>query len=185
MCIRDSNGTYRAEWLDAIAPTWRSKYFWFPLYLFVLAIVGINFKRYFLPFLLCAIVTVTIADTLSSKIIKPLVKRDRPCRNDQLTKPAVVLINCGAGYSFTSSHATNHFAIAFFFLLTIGSILTYSKGLFLIWAASISYCQVYVGVHYPVDITAGAILGSAIGISMAYLFSRKWVFSNYHSAPVA
>jgi len=105
------NGTFRADFLDSIAPMWRNKYFWVPFYLFILAIVGINFRNRFLPFVLFAVLTITVADTISSRVIKPLVKRDRPCRAEHLQKPAVVLISCGGGYSFTSSHATNHFAM--------------------------------------------------------------------------
>ena len=179
------NGTWRAEWLDAIAPMWRNKYLWVPFYLFILTIVAVNFRQIFLPFLLCAVLTVTLADTLSSKVIKPTVKRDRPCKNDSLKQPKTLLINCGAGYSFTSSHATNHFAIAVFFLLTLGSIFPRTKGLFLLWAASISYGQVYVGVHYPIDILGGAIVGSLIGVGTGYLFNRYWHLSTKNLDPIA
>ena len=40
------------------------------------------------------------------------------------------------------------------------------------WAALISFSQIYVGVHYPADILAGAILGTAIGLTTGYLFNR-------------
>jgi len=179
------NGSWRAEWLDAIAPMWRNKYLWYPFYLFILTIVAINFRQVFLPFLLCAVLTVTVADTLSSKVIKPTVKRDRPCRNDALPQPKILLINCGAGYSFTSSHATNHFAIAVFFILTLGSIFPRTKGLFLLWAASIAYGQVYVGVHYPLDVLGGAALGSLIGIGTGFLFNRYWSLSTENLDPIA
>ena len=167
-----------------IAPMWRNKYFWVPFYLFILAIVGVNFRSRFLPFLLFAVLTITVADTISSKVIKPTVKRDRPCRAEHLAEPAVVLISCGGGYSFTSSHATNHFAIACFFMLTIGGIFTYSRILFLLWAASISYGQIYVGVHYPLDVLVGALIGSLIGCSVAYLFNRRWRFALENFDPI-
>jgi len=179
------NGTWRADMLDEIAPIWRNKFFWIPLYVFILTIVAINFRSRFIPFLLFAVLTVSVADTLSSKIIKPLVKRERPCRNVDLVKPAVVLIGCGGGYSFTSSHATNHFAIACFFLLTIGGAFRYSKGLFLLWAASISYGQVYVGVHYPIDVIVGGLVGSIIGIGIGYLFNLRWPFVTESLDPIA
>jgi len=41
----------------------------------------------------------------------------------------------------------------------------------LIWAAGISFAQVYVGVHYPLDVTAGAILGCIIAWSTASIFT--------------
>lgn len=178
------NGSWRSDWLDLVAPTWRNKYFWIPFYLFVLALVGFNFKKLFFPFLICAVLTVTVADTLSSKIIKPAVKRERPCKNEHLAKPAVVLVNCGSGYSFTSSHATNHFAIAIFFLLTIGSVLTYSKVLLVLWAASISYGQVYVGVHYPLDVLFGAIQGIIIGLGFGIFFKSRWPFHLQNIDPI-
>jgi len=179
------NGTFRADFLDSIAPMWRNKYFWVPFYLFILAIVGINFRKRFLPFVLFAVLTITVADTISSRVIKPLVKRDRPCRAEHLQKPAVVLISCGGGYSFTSSHATNHFAIACFFIFTIGGIFTYTRGLFLLWAASISYGQIYVGVHYPLDIIVGGLIGSLIGLVLAYLYNLRWPFSHENFDPIA
>jgi undecaprenyl-diphosphatase len=36
----------------------------------------------------------------------------------------------------------------------------------LLWALAISYAQVYVGVHYPVDVVAGALLGCLVGAWM-------------------
>ncbi len=179
------NGTFRADFFDAITPIWRNKYLWVPFYLFILAIVGINFRKQFLPFLLFAVLTITVADTISSKIIKPLVKRDRPCRAAHLETPAVVLVSCGGGHSFTSSHATNHFAIACFFLLTIGGIFRRTKGLFLVWAASISYGQVYVGVHYPLDVFTGGLIGSIIGIGLAYLYNLRWSLKMVDLDPIA
>jgi len=42
--------------------------------------------------------------------------------------------------------------------------------IFIVWAATIAYAQVYVGVHYPFDVLGGAALGIVIGklMSMGY-----------------
>jgi undecaprenyl-diphosphatase len=73
------------------------------------------------------------------------------------------LVGCGSGYSFISSHAANHFGLA----IIIGSIFkskwTWVKPTLVIWAAVICYAQVYVGVHYPLDVIGGAIIGILIG----------------------
>jgi len=37
----------------------------------------------------------------------------------------------------------------------------------ILWAASIAYAQVYVGVHYPLDVIAGGLLGWLIGSLLA------------------
>ena len=45
--------------------------------------------------------------------------------------------------------------------------------LFFVWAATICYGQVYVGIHYPLDVIGGAIFGSGIGIITASIFNRR------------
>ena len=51
----------------------------------------------------------------------------------------------------------------------------------LLWAASISFAQVYVGVHYPVDILAGAMLGGMIGFSMGTILLASKTFRAWNS----
>jgi len=82
------------------------------------------------------------------------------------------MVHCGSGYSFTSSHATNHFALAVFIFLTLGKLGWYFRWPFILWATIIAYSQVYVGVHFPLDIISGAILGTLIGFILAILFNR-------------
>ncbi|NBY31063.1 MAG: phosphatase PAP2 family protein, partial [Actinobacteria bacterium] len=48
--------------------------------------------------------------------------------------------------------------------------------LFFVWAGIISYAQVYVGVHYPIDVVAGTLIGLMMGYIGSTLFS-KWVFN--------
>ena len=71
------------------------------------------------------------------------------------------------------SHACNHFALAsqLFLIFRNKWPKFIFKGLF-IWAALISYGQVYVGVHYPFDVLAGAILGVMIA-SFVYSMAKK------------
>lgn len=176
------NGHWHADFLDAIMPFWREKSTWIPLYL-VFLILGIRYwgKRC-LGFGLGVLLCVTLADTVSSKIIKPTFKRDRPCRELTLQTEARVLIPCGGGYSFTSSHATNHFAIAIFVWFTLGVRSKWFRIPILLWAASIAWGQVYVGVHYPLDILAGAFLGSCIGYMVVLAF-RRFPFAREIFAP--
>ena len=149
--------------LDAILPLLREKLFWVPLYVFVLSFMAFNMplKRFGI---ICAMVVVTIAtsDGVSSSFLKPKVGRDRPCQNIELKDEVILRARCGAGKSFTSSHATNHFALATLLFFICGASCKF-RWLWWVWAASISISQVYVGVHYPIDITAGGVLGFLIG----------------------
>ncbi len=137
----------------------RHKLFWIPLYLFILSYIIANYgsKKWFVVAFLAF--TVLMTDTLSSRLIKKNTERLRPCNTEQVQ--AISRIHCGHGYSFPSSHATNHFGIATFLFLLFGYFR--KRYLFFLWAGLISIAQVYVGVHYPSDIIAGALLGIAIG----------------------
>ncbi len=73
----------------------------------------------------------------------------------------------GGLYGFVSSHAANSFAFATFTFLAISrrwfTILIFS------WATVVSYSRIYLGVHYPGDIIAGAALGLLTGTALWYL----------------
>ncbi|MFT5834359.1 MAG: membrane-associated phospholipid phosphatase [Cognaticolwellia sp.] len=160
--------------LDVLLPLFRNKVFWAPLYLFLVSFFLLNFKRKGLWIVLCILVTVGITDFSSSKLFKPLVKRERPCNNEHINASVRTLIRCGPGKSFTSSHATNHFGIAIFLAFLFGKKRRWIWTLAIFWAGIISYAQVYVGVHYPLDVICGGMLGAFIGILMAK-FCRKYI----------
>jgi undecaprenyl-diphosphatase len=84
-----------------------------------------------------------------------------------------LLANCGTGGGFTSAHAANHFGLAMFLFITLRPILGNWLYLFFVWAAIICFAQVYVGVHYPFDILAGAILGCLVGWGIATIFIKR------------
>lgn len=155
---------------DAIMPYWRDKYTWIPFYLALAAFVIYKFKTKGLYLILALALTVGVADTISSKVIKKSVQRLRPCNDTQINQQVKLLVRCGGGYSFTSSHATNHFAVALFLIGTLGRIFRRIKWPLVFWAATIALGQVYVGVHYPLDILVGGTIGSLIGIGMARLY---------------
>jgi len=79
---------------------------------------------------------------------------------------------CGAGKSFTSSHATNTFAFAVMCCLLFRRKHGWVAPIALFWASLVSYAQIYVGVHYPLDILGGALLGSLISLILYKIASR-------------
>jgi undecaprenyl-diphosphatase len=89
----------------------------------------------------------------------------------------LLLGTCPTNFSFTSSHATNHFSLAIFVFMTLQPLFKKYSYLFFLWAGIICYAQVYVGVHYPLDVLAGALLGLMIGYAGAIVYS-KWMSRN-------
>ena len=102
---------------------------------------------------LCVIILV-VSDQLSSAVIKTLVARPRPCHEINgipVLQGIHLLVNCGSGKSFPSSHAVNNFAMATLFAYYYRR-WTWA---FFAWAALVALSRVGVGVHYPSDIAGG------------------------------
>jgi undecaprenyl-diphosphatase len=166
------NHTLHFGALNKLMPYWRSMYFWLPLYIFFTSYLLYNFGKTGAIYILALALTVGIADVTSSRIIKNTVQRARPCNDIMIQKNVKLLVPCGGGYSFPSSHATNHFAAAVFVIFTFVEKRRWLKWSLIAWAASIAFGQVYVGVHYPFDVICGAILGSSIGWLGAFVYKK-------------
>lgn len=85
-------------------------------------------------------------------VLKPLVARPRPC---WLNESVLLLIKTPHDYSFPSGHAAASFASACV-------LLTYNKkaGIAaLILACLIAFSRMYLYVHFPTDVAAGALIG--------------------------
>ena len=166
------NTQWHNSFFDAIMPFFRNPWFWAPLYLFLLLFLPGRFGKkgalWCAAFLLCF----AIGDQVSAHLIKPHIHRLRPCNNPYLASIIHIIVPCGGGYSFPSSHATNHFAMGIFSALTLGRYARWVWPAAIFWAALIAYSQVYVGVHFPFDVTCGASLGSIIGVLVGKLFNR-------------
>ena len=105
-------------------------------------------------------------DALVARVLKPLVGRERPCR----TVPNLVqTVRCGAGKSFPSGHA----AVSFGFLFSAAPTVPYGWAIFTPIAASVAGSRVLLGVHYPSDVGAGAVVGALIGLG-ATLGRKRW-----------
>lgn len=160
----------RSAFLDAVIPFVRNENFWAPLYIFLLVYAILNFKKSGLIWCLFFFAAFGCSDYVNSSILKPLFDRLRPCNTPELQSMMYVLVPCGGGKSFPSSHAANHFAMAVFSAITFYKHARYAWIPFLLWALLVSYAQVYVGVHFPLDVLGGAIVGSFFGALFALLF---------------
>lgn len=166
------NLSWKNEFLDLVMPYIRNKFFWAPLYLYILIFLWSNYKFKGVYIIILLIIAIVLSDQLSSSIIKPLIQRIRPCNDASIMENVRLLISCGPGYSFTSSHAANHFTIAAFISLSVYSSNRWLVITLFLSAVSVGLAQIYVGVHYPFDILGGALLGMLIGF-LIWLVSIK------------
>ena len=165
------NSGLQNSFFNFLMPILRNSSTWIPFYLFFILFLIFNFRpRKSTIYTLFILSCVLISDFTSSTLIKKAIKRERPCRVFQSKEKVNVLVHCGSGYSFTSSHASNHFSLALFLFLTLAEIIKKYKWLLIIWATAISFAQIYVGVHFPLDVIAGAFVGTVVGILSAKVY---------------
>jgi len=162
---------------DWLCPLLRNKFTWVPFYLAATVYLFIKHSYKALWLIAAAALTVLLADQISSSLIKPLFERLRPCNEPAMREQVRLLVKCGSGYSFVSSHAANHFGIASVFVFFFRK--TYLSIALLLWAFSIAFAQVYVGVHYPFDVLVGGAIGFAIGGLLAWILQLKSIKA-YH-----
>ncbi len=142
---------------------------WVPLYLAILIYLGLKYKRKFIIILLFIILAATLADQLSVHLFKNVFHRLRPCHEPSL-EGLVHLVDgkCGGLYGFVSSHAANSFNIALISLLLIRK--RWFTISIILWALTVGYSRIYLGVHYPGDVICGSIFGALIGWGIYELY---------------
>lgn len=103
------------------------------------------------------LLVILVSDQLAAEVLKPWADRVRPCFVHPDSR--LLLPQQARSPSFPSNHAVNSFAAC----AVLWSVRPFLGWIGLISALLISYSRVYVGVHYPSDVLAGAVLGLAVG----------------------
>ena len=139
---------------------------WIPLYLlfFYLIFKSLGWKKG-LALVLLAALLVTFSDQFTV-FLKDSFERLRPNRDPEISDTIRILKN-NSSFSFVSGHATTSMAVSLLMYLTLRDKYRYTY-LFFIWPLMFAYSRIYIGVHFPLDVLSGALLGALIG----YLFYR-------------
>lgn len=143
---------------------------WIPLYIGIIAWLFFknNYKQASVA-LLMVVPLMFATDSGSVHLFKEVFERLRPCHDPDLTDLIHNVRRCGGKFGFISSHASNTFGVAVFFLMLFKN-RNWTIGL-LLWASLVSYSRIYLGVHFPADIIGGAIWGTIWAVICARTFS--------------
>jgi undecaprenyl-diphosphatase len=108
-----------------------------------------------------ALAALVLSD-LGTNLIKAVVQRTRPCH---VIPDVHLLAGCTRSFSLPSNHASNMFALA-----AVGWLgLRRWRWALVLLAVGVAYSRVYLGVHYPADVFAGALWGGALGWGLTAL----------------
>ena len=136
---------------------------WFPVW--GILIIGLLWKggKKGRTMVLLIIPVIFLSDQISAHVLKPLIERPRPC----VALPDVhMLVGIKRSFSFPSAHAANFFAAA--------TLLNYFypkyRWVYFTAAFLVALSRVSIGVHYPLDIIAGGILGACCALFVIYFW---------------
>lgn len=162
-------------WLDAPIFFLSETKTWIPFYGFLIILIYRTLKKKIWIVLIAIAFLVFLTDGITSSFMKPYFQRLRPSHESNL-KDDIHLVQDengnlykGGQYGFASSHAANTFGLAMFLWLLFHKQWKYVRLLFF-WAFLVSYTRIYLGVHYPLDILAGALVGVLCAFFMAKLY---------------
>ena len=162
---------WRAEWADYFMYAFSGKLVWIPMYAAILYVIFRNLGwKMALGCIVTVALTITFADQVCATLIRPVACRLRPANLENPISDLVQIVNGyrGGRYGFPSCHAANTFGLAFFvFYIFRNRLLT---TFIMFWAVLTCYSRSYLGVHYPGDLLAGALVGF-VGASLCY-----WLF---------
>jgi membrane-associated phospholipid phosphatase len=108
------------------------------------------------------------ASSLVTFGLKYTFKRQRPFKTD----PFIVQAGTGGSPSFPSGHTSEAFATAT--SLTLAYPKWYVAVPAFAWAGTVGYSRMYLGVHYPTDVLAGALVGA--GSAWLMYKVNRWLF---------
>ncbi len=159
-----------SSWLDPVMWWFSNRLIWIPLYAFVLYLIIRKYQWRSVGIILSIALLIAASDQFSV-LIKNMVERPRPTHEPALAGQIHTLNNyLGGAYGFVSSHASNSFALATITTIFLSPFFRRFGYWAFTWAFLVSYSRIYLGVHYPGDILAGA----AVGVLLAFIIHKLY-----------
>jgi undecaprenyl-diphosphatase len=166
------NGSLTNGFLDWFMPFITDAKNWMPLIVIAWLAMLFSGRRQLRIVALALLISVVSTDLICGQLIKKSVGRLRPCALAQATDfNCRLLLPIKTSKSFPSNHAANTAAFAAAVVIMCGL----KAGLpFIVIAFLVGYSRIYVGVHFPLDVAAGWLIGSLLAFAICRAIRRRW-----------
>ncbi|MET1260953.1 phosphatase PAP2 family protein [Flagellimonas sp. DF-77] len=134
---------------------------WTPLFVLFIVLFMLKFPKRRAMISIGSVLSLVAFITLLTHLVKDFVGRLRP-NNDPALSDLIRVLQHPNDYSFFSGHAASSFAITTLVILLMRDRLKWSWW-FLVWPVLFAYSRIYVGVHFPLDIVVGMLVGVVTG----------------------
>jgi undecaprenyl-diphosphatase len=143
---------------------------WIPLLLlFIVLFFKAYPKKQALYRILTVLVLIFFVITLTD-LTKEIVARLRP-NNDMDINSFIRILKKSKGYSFFSGHASSSFSITTIVVLFLWKEFKWVV-IFYLWPLLFTMSRIYVGVHFPIDLMVGALVGTVSALLFYWLHHR-------------
>ena len=141
---------------------------WIPLFLLFIVLFFLKFPKQEALKKVATVIALTFFITIITHLTKEGFARLRP-NNDVEINTLIRILKKPTDYSFFSGHASSSFAITVLVFLFLRERLKW-VAVFFVWPILFCISRIYVGVHFPLDV----IVGSLVGTASAFLFRNLY-----------
>lgn len=172
------NGLH-APWADRFVYLLSQIWFWIPLYLLVIFLIFKFYSKKGWMVLLVFVLAITLSDQ-TCNLLKNSVQRLRPSHTEAIAADIHLVQKpdgnryFGGQYGFPSAHSANSMSLAFLIIFFLSKGKKWVAVAAIAWSLLMAYTRLYLGVHYPLDILCGFILGSCYALLLVFIY-KKWL----------
>ncbi|MCG2461206.1 phosphatase PAP2 family protein [Flavobacteriaceae bacterium F89] len=131
---------------------------WIPIYLLFFVLIYLNYRKKEAFSVVATIGSAVLVVLALMQVTKTFVARLRPSSDPNLNT-LIRIVTSPGGYSFFSGHAAASFCLTTLVVLFLRKKFKWIW-VFYLWPLLFSLSRIYVGVHYPLDLIVGALVGT-------------------------